>query len=171
MSEEFTENSPEETNIQIEFYKKQLIKLGFFVAVIVVLCGLMLALCLTSKKSYSKGLKAQVNSILNKNSFDDMADKEIKFSSLLSTTASAWQLKNNPDSYVFIIRVTTIYSSVPCVFIYDSVKDKADFIDFSEISAKARKNIKQSGYYNQINYWKNKIPSLVKANISHKEEK
>lgn len=171
MSDEFAENSSEVNKEEIEFYKKQFIKLGFFLAIITVLSSILILLTFTSKSSYTKGLEKQVNKVLKENSIEDKVGKQIEFDSLFSTTASAWQLSENKNTYVFIIRVTTLYSAVPCVFIYDKEKNKSSFLSFVALSKRAEKNIKQSAFSNQIAYWKNKIPSIVEKSFNSKEVK
>lgn len=155
-------------NEQLEFYKKQLIKLGFFAAIITVLFGLILLFCLISKNSYNQGLKNRVNKILNENSIEASAETQLALPSALSATAAAWKLSGDNDVYAVIIRITTIYSSVPCIFTYNASEDEAVFVAFDGVSEKAERSIRQTGIANQISYWKKKIPGFMKEAI--KEE-
>lgn len=161
MSDEIIE-VPDE---QMEFYKRQLIKLGFFAAIITVLFGLILLFCLLSKNSFNQGLKERVNRILNENSINASAEVQVTLPSALSATAAAWKLSGNDSLYAVIIRVTTIYSSVPCIFTYDASNDETVFVSFDGVSEKAERSIRQAGIANQISYWKDKIPYFMKSAV------
>lgn len=145
-------------------YKTFFINYGFFVAILVVLFGLLIYPIKISQKAWQKNLKADIEFVLDESEPNSWTvGNAIKINNPFSLTSACFEVRNRKtgDTYkAIIIKVQTFYGPVPAVFTINK-ENVVNFVGYSSIHGRIREQLLSNKTNKKINYWKSKIPSII----------
>ncbi|AEE16805.1 hypothetical protein [Treponema brennaborense] len=150
--------------------KKLSIDYGLCMAVIVVLFVLVFVLALFSRQAWNGGLQKQLVSVLSQSHPGEyIVSDPLPIDNPFSVSAAAYQLMPVSSAargtrYGVIIRIPTLYGSLPGVFVYTE-NAGAEFVGiagFSEDSAKEQAVAASLADSVQISRWEKRIPVILK---------
>ncbi len=145
--------------------KKFFINYAFFLLILSVLFGILIYATVLSKKSWNNNLSKSVQKVLDEYEPETWTVKDsIVINKPISVNCAAYQIKNNMDNssaVAVILRVTTFYGPLPAVFIYND-DENITFAGFSSLHGRVRQEAQGTKSDKRINYWKSKIPEILK---------
>lgn len=137
---------------------------GIFVAILVVIFGILIYFSIISQKSWQTNLRTSVENFLNESEENSWSlGNYYKINNPLSLSSALYDAKNkkNGENYkAVIIRVQTFYGPLPAVFIIDK-DSNVTFMGYASLHGRVSNQIKEINSNKHINYWKSKIPSLI----------
>lgn len=145
---------------------------GLFLAIIIIIFGIIFSFALLSRNFWKEGLKTQIENVLLEQKQDYTVGSFIQIKSPFSTSCAVYSInqkgKKNANKYAVIIRLTTLYGQIPAIYIYDSAKDDVTFIKMLTLNGASEKQIVDISKNMQISFWSKRIPSII--NNSNKNE-
>ena len=149
--------------IQNISYKDFFIRYGIFVAILVILIGLLIYPIKASKKFWTQNLKTTIEIVLDENNPNGWTvEKSIPINNTFSTNAACYEARNRKTGDLYkalIIRVQTLYGPLPAVFIMDKDQN-VSFIGYSSLHGVVNEQLMNNSNSKRINYWINKIPTI-----------
>ena len=146
-------------------YKNFFIKYGTFMSVLLVLFFLMIYSIVVSRKSWSKNLCYTIERFLNeKDSNSWVLSSQLHIKNPFVMNAAAFDARNNKDGEMYkavILRVQTFYGPLAGVFIVDK-NNNVEFVGYPSLHGAISEQIKIDNSNKRIDYWKNKIPEIIK---------
>lgn len=116
-----------------------------------------------SRNSWVNGLRASVEKVLNENGDVWLVGDTIEISSPMTTNAAAYNIINKQTKEVseaVILRVTTLYGPLACVFTCDENND-VEFAGFSSLHGRIATQFRDKSFDQRIEYWQRKVPSIL----------
>ncbi len=148
------------------FYKMLLVKCGIFCGILAGFFAVLVLFTLLGRNSWKNGLKKETAQVLKENGVENIElGNWVKIRSALTVSVSVYEAfgeNSESEKYAVIVRVPTLYGPVPAVYVY-SAPDSVEFIGFSHIAGKTNAHIKDNSINSQIEYWKNRIPAVVRT--------
>lgn len=137
---------------------------GIFISILIVIFGILIYFSIISQKSWKNNLKISIENVLNE--IDDNSwtlGNNIKINNSLTLSSALYDAKNkkNGENYkAMIIRVQTFYGPLPAVFLIDK-DNNVTFKGYASLHGRVANQIKDNNSNKRINYWKEKIPTLI----------
>ena len=149
---------------------------GLFLAIIIVIFGIIFSSALFSRNSWKEGLKNQVESVLLEQKKDYTVGDFMQLQSPFSTSCAVYNInqkgKKNTNKYAVIIRLTTLYGQIPAIYIYDSKESDVSFLKMLTLNGASEKQIVDISKHMQISFWAKRIPSIIEnSNINEGNSK
>lgn len=145
-------------------YKTFFINYGIYIGILVILFGILIYPIKVAQKSWQKNLKSNVEFVLDESEPNSWTvGNSIKIKNPFSMTAACYEARNRKsgDTYkCIIIRVQTFYGPIPAVFTIDK-ENNVEFVGYSSLHGRISEQIISNKTNKRINYWKNKIPSII----------
>lgn len=145
-------------------YKSFFINYGLFVAVLVVVIGILIYPIKAGQKAWQNNLKSIIEFVLDEQEPNSWTvGNYIKIKNPLSLSAACYDARNRKNGDVYkavIIRVQTFYGPAPAVFTIDK-DNKVEFIGYSSLHGRIADHINSNKTNKRINYWKEKLPLIV----------
>lgn len=141
-----------------KFFRNYAIVAAFLIVSFVIL---IYSVKLTQKKWIS-GLKNSVENVLNENGDDWQVLDNIEIKSPMTTNAAAYNIVNIKSKEIcqaVIVRVTTLYGPVACVFTCND--DIVSFAGFSSLHGRIAVQFNDKNFDQRIDYWQKKVPSIL----------
>lgn len=116
-----------------------------------------------TRNSWSAGLRSSVERVLNEEVDLWLVGENIEITSPMTTNAAAYNIMNKQTkeiSQAVIVRVTTLYGPVACVFTCNDNND-VEFVGFSSLHGRIALQFKDKSFDQRIDYWQRKIPSIL----------
>lgn len=116
-----------------------------------------------SRNSWVNGLRASVEKVLNENGDVWLVGDTIEISSPMTTNAAAYNIINKQTKEVseaVILRVTTLYGPLACVFTCDE-NNNVEFAGFSSLHGRIATQFRDKSFDQRIEYWQRKVPSIL----------
>lgn len=141
------------------------IKYAYFLGVLVVVFGILIYSVVLSRRSWVNNLRTSVEKVLNENEPDMWAVGKVRnienpFS--LNCVCYESRYKKTGENFtVVLIRVSTLYGPLPAVFLYDD-NENVSFVGYSSLHGRISNQIKNHPSDKRINYWKKKIPEIIR---------
>ncbi len=149
---------------------EKLKKSGIFAALVLIVFCLLVLMSFAGKNSWKFYLGKTVENTLFAN--DETSYKignYIPIKTGLASSAAIYELNKSGfkdgSYYGVIIKITTMYGSLPAVFIYEK-NTGAQFVDFVLGQGKAKEQILLSSQNTQIAYWAERIPDIVERSLT-----
>lgn len=165
-----------ERNGSKDFYIFLLKKWGIFAGFITTAFLLGLLFVFLGRNSWKNSLRKNVEKVYSNYAENKYTVGEyIKVKTPLMTNVAVYSLtaedvKEDDYVYAVIARIPTLYGPVAAVFHYDSQNsDKAQFVDFANISGEMKGKIADAAVNSQIEYWAKKIPAITALRIVEKK--
>lgn len=137
---------------------------GIFISILIVIFGILIYFSIISQKSWKNNLKTSIETVLNEIDEDSWTlGNNYKINNPLSLSSALYDAKNkkNGENYkAMIIRVQTFYGPLPAVFIIDK-DNNVTFKGYASLHGRVANQIKDNNSNKRINYWKEKIPTLI----------
>lgn len=137
---------------------------GIFISILIVIFGILIYFSIISQKSWKNNLKISVEKVLNENDNNSWTlGNYYKINNPLSLSTVLYDAKNkkNGENYkALLIRVQTFYGPLPAVFIIDK-DSNVNFVGYASLHGRVSNQIKDNNSNKRINYWKEKIPSII----------
>lgn len=137
---------------------------GIFISILIVIFGILIYFSIISQKSWKNNLKTSIETVLNEIDEDSWTlGNNYKINNPLSLLSALYDAKNkkNGENYkAMIIRVQTFYGPLPAVFIIDK-DNNVTFKGYASLHGRVANQIKDNNSNKRINYWKEKIPTLI----------
>jgi len=149
-------------------YKKQLKKFALFFSVIIILTFIVILVNLFANKKNTIGLK----NILSENLGEEYILKdEVKILNTMKVGAICFEAKKGSSNLnVILLRVTTLYGPIPCIFIYDTQTKTTTFFDYVNVNERIKTHLPPTETDKVIQYWTNKIPEIITTTKEGKNE-
>ena len=144
-------------------YKQFFRNYGIVAAFLIVTFVILIYSVKLTNKSWVKGLRTSVDRVLNENEDLWIVGDNIELSNPITTNAAAYNIMNKQTKEVkeaVIVRVTTLYGPVSCVFICNDDND-VEFAGFSSLHGRIALQFKDKSFDQRIDYWQDKIPSIL----------
>lgn len=147
--------------------KKQLRDYGIFIAILIVIFGILVLFTVSSRKAWSQGLKQSIEQVFEDEKVTGYTvGNQVMLHSSFSTSCGVYHLyKNgttdNGKQFAVIIKMTTMYGPVAAVYTYD-LNGSAQFVGFVCLEGQVAKQLEDISKSTQIAYWANRIPEIVK---------
>lgn len=148
--------------------KKILIKYGYFCLIIFALFLLLTLSTVLSRKSWTLGLKTQIQNTLD-NVYPEeklTVGKAIQIEQPISVSAACYEITDGNDTSnngrAVLIRVTGIAGPEACLYVQKPGEDS-----FSYVGVVSDGNLYDTTFpwygvsYRQISYWKDRIPLII----------
>lgn len=143
-----------------KFFKNYLILIG----VMTVIFGLLIYIIKITQKSWSKNLKASVETVLeDKNPGTWSVGNSISINNPFCLNAACYETRNKKSGELctaIILRVNTFYGTIPAVFVCDR-QNNVTFIGYSSLHGRVAVQLESSRNGKQIEYWIKKIPDIL----------
>ncbi len=164
MIESYVSDSQEE-HVSSAFYKKMLSKCGIFAVILFVMLMILVFFVHLGKKSWEKGLKKEIENVLQEKDLTQyVVGKNRKIDSIISTQAIFFE--NDASSqdriYFALIRVPTLFGPQAAVYVYNKTREQVSFVGFANVPQKIEAKIIDASEKSQIEFWRNKIPCMMK---------
>lgn len=141
---------------------------GVFISILLGLFILATACVILSKKAWGNGLENQIRSTFEEHNISYEIKENVPVSSGFAINAAIFELEENSSKgtkYAVIIKITSIYGSLPAVYVYDLAINKAEFVDYCLVDGLFKQKIIDNTQVNQIESMASRIPSLVKNSL------
>lgn len=146
-------------------YKSFFTNYGFFIGIIVVLFGILIYPIKLSQTAWQNNLQNTVENVLEENFPNTWTiENHNKIKNSFALNAACYEVRNRKDGNLYkavIIRVQSYYGPIPAVFIVDK-NDNVDFVGFTALHGRISKQINANATNSRINYWKKKIPEIIR---------
>lgn len=146
-------------------YKNFFINYGIFVLIITVFIGLLIYPIKAGQKAWAKQLKSDIEFVLDEaepNSW--MVGNQIKIKNPFLMSAVCYEARNRRtgDTYkTILIKIQTFYGPLPAVFTIDK-NENIELKGFVSLHGRIAENIKNNLTNKRLEYWKSKIPEIIK---------
>ncbi len=145
-------------------YKSFFITYGIFVAVLVVIFGLLIYPVKLGQKSWNNNLKSNIEFVLDESEPNGWTvENSVKIKNPFSLSAASYEVRNRKTGEVYkavIIRIQTLYGPVPTVFTVDK-ENKVEFVGFVSLHGRIANQIKNNTTNKRLEFWKEKIPEII----------
>lgn len=148
---------------------------GIFLAIIICVFGVLVAMTFASRNSWKNGLSHEIQGFLNSFSEETYTvNKFIDINSPFATSSAIFSLiKKGADSneiyYAVILRIPTITGPAPAVFICEeksaSKKRSVSFAGFCEDFGKAADLADSRLSPSNIDYWKSIVLKIIEKSL------
>ena len=129
-------------------YKVFFINYGIYVAILVILFGILLYPIKVGQKAWQKNLKANIEFVLDESEPNSW------------TVGNSVKIKNPFSMNSACYEVQTFYGPMPAVFTIDK-DNNVEFVGYSSLHGRISEQITSNKTNKRINYWKSKIPSII----------
>ena len=152
---------------------KELLRIyGIFLGILIFMLGIIIGAVKISERRWENKLRAAVVKVFSENTEDErQIGKFIKIKSPASLNAALYEindLRSASKDYALILRVQTLYGTVPAVFLYN--KDGgAKLIGFAAISGRIKRLLQDDSSNPRISYWEKRIPEIVNDTLKDTE--
>jgi len=147
-----------------EFSSKQFFRNYAIVAALLLVAFVVLIYSVRlTRKSWVNGLKVSVEKVLNESGNNWIVGDNIEITSPMTTNAAAYYIMNvqtKEVSQAVILRVTTLYGPLACVFICDD-DNNVSFAGFSSLHGRIASQFRDKNLDQRIQYWQKKVPSIL----------
>ncbi len=147
---------------------------GCFIGIVVIFLAVLVGMIKLSEKKWNSGLKASVQSVLDKKNPETwIVGTPVPLDSPFSTSANLFEVRNLDSAekyYALIIRITTLYGHMPAVFIYNNTKG-VQFIGYSAVQGRVKKLLEENYADSSISYWLERIPSVIQESEKNERSK
>ena len=151
-------------------YKVFFINYGIYVAILVILFGILLYPVKVAQKAWQKNLKANIEFVLDEREPNGwIVESPVPIKNSFCLSAACYNARNRTSGELFkavILRTQTLYGPLPGVFLVDS-EENVEFVGFASLHgriAEQIKNFNKSDKSERISFWKEKIPYILKDN-------
>lgn len=138
---------------------------GIVVAYLTIIFGILIYVTKVSQKSWQNNLKTSTQIVLDEyNPNEWIIGNNIPIKNSLSQSSACYEARNKKNGEIYkvvILRVQTLYGPIPSVFSVDK-DNEVNFIGYSTVHGRIQKQIIQNRSNKRINYWKEKIPEIIK---------
>lgn len=145
-------------------YKVFFINYGIYVAILVILFGILLYPVKVAQKAWQKNLKANIEFVLDESEPNSWTvGNSVKIKNPFSMNSACYEVRNRKSGDTYksvIIRVQTLYGPMPAVFTIDK-DNNVEFVGYSSLHGRISEQITSNKTDKRINYWKSKIPSII----------
>ena len=154
----------EEHAHELDAYKRHLASYGIFTGILVVMFGLLVLFALISRSTYTNGLLRTVQNTLDTSGSYKVLEN-MSVDSAITNSCMVYRVLNltekNQELFAVIVRITTLYGPQGAVFLYDLNTKDIQFVDYVNISGRAKQSIIDASKLSQIQYWEEKIPLIM----------
>lgn len=145
-------------------YKTFFINYGIFVAILVILFGVLLYPIKLAQKSWQRNLKFNVEFVLDEKEPNSWTvENSVKIKNPFCLNAACYDVRNRKSGELYkaiIIRVQTFYGPLPAVFTVDK-NNNIEFVGYSSLHGRISEQLTSNKTNKRINYWKQKIPAII----------
>ncbi len=145
-------------------YKSFFITYGIFVAVLVVIFGLLIYPIKLGQKKWYNSLKTNVEFVLDEKEPNSWTvENPVKIKNPYALSAACFEARNRKNGEVYkavILRIQTFYGPIPAVFTIDKDKN-VELAGFVSLHGRIANQIKNNTNSKRLEYWKNKIPEII----------
>ncbi|MBO4321195.1 MAG: hypothetical protein J5857_12080 [Treponema sp.] len=159
----------EETEIA-SYSRTRAMKFGFFSLIVVVLFAILLLFTILSRSSWNEGMREQIDTLLKDKELSYKTGEMDHLQSSVSLNCVSYKDADNPSVHLVLLRTPTMYGPFPAVYVYDENTSSVDFIDLLLIDGKSKDAVTASAKNMQVQYWKNRIPLIIKTQANKQEE-
>lgn len=146
--------------------KEFFIKYGILAAIIVVLFGILIYPIKVSQKSWKNSLRANIEFVLDEREPNGWSVEDcVPLKNPFCLNAACYNARNRTTGELYkvmIIRIQTLYGPLPGVFLIDK-SDEVQFAGFSSLHGRISNQIKNNKKTARIEFWKAKIPDILKG--------
>lgn len=148
-------------------YKDFFKKYGFFVAIIVVVFGILIYTTKLSHKFWQSSLKTGIENVLEEAyPYEWVVGNSVPLENNLAANAACCEVRNRTSGrvyYAIMIRIGTFYGPLPAVFLYDNNESnpKVSFVGYSSLHGRIAEIEKSKSVDKRIDYWQKKIPEII----------
>lgn len=144
-------------------YKQFFRNYGIVAAFLILTFVILIYSVKLTNKSWYVGLRSSVERVLNEKEDLWIVGDSIEITSPMTTNAAAYNIMNKQTKEVneaVIVRVTTLYGPVSCVFMCNE-NNEVSFAGFSSLHGRIALQFKDKSFDQRIDYWQKKIPSIL----------
>ena len=145
--------------------KKFFINYGLFLAILLVIFGMLSYSVVLSRKSWSKNLGNSVQKVLDEYEPKTWnVESAVTLKTPVSLNSAAYQIRNKTDGTVakaVIVRITTFYGPLPAVYIYQEGQE-VEFAGYSSLHGRIRNLLINTNSDKRREYWQSKVPDIIK---------
>lgn len=145
-------------------YKDFFKRYGIFVAILVVIFGILIYTICFSQRSWTQNLKSAVETVLEEKDPNTWTVEEnIKIKNPFTMNASCFEVRNRKSGDLYkavIIRVQTLYGPLPAVFMLDD-DNKVSFVGYSSLHGVIASQLINNPNSKRVEFWLNKIPTII----------
>lgn len=171
------EENTQEKKQNLDINRTRLIRFGILSGIIVVLFGLLFLFVFLGSGSWKKGMSTVIQNALDKNSIGLTVFDMDSIQSGSNSTVVSFSLTENgklSPKHGVAVRMSTLYGSLPIVYLFDARTQTATFLDALDIDGVAKKSIVASLKQSQIYHWEKRIPKIMRTarnvNLSGQED-
>ena len=140
------------------------IKYGLFMALVVVVTGILVYFSIISNNAWTKNLGTILQKVLNENCEQNewVIKENIAIENPFTYNASCYKVENiqkEQDCIAIIIRINSFWGPFPAVFLMDE-NNQVTFVGYASLDGRIKEIINKTND-NRIHYWKNKIPQIL----------
>ncbi len=144
--------------------KEFFIRYGIFVAIIVVLFGILIFPIKASQKTWTKSLRSNIEFVLDEREPNGWSvENSIPINNPFYMNTACFNARNRSSGELYkviIIRIQTLYGPLPGVFLIDNNMN-VEFVGFSSLHGRIANQIKENKKSVRIEYWKRRIPDII----------
>lgn len=151
----------EESFTYKEFFKNY----GLFLALITIIFFILFYSVYFARKPWQKHLKTQVENVMDEyesNSWNIENNKKINNPFCLNAVCYDAHYRKTGELYsIILIRIQTFYGPIGAVFTMDQ-NNNVNFIGYSSLHGRIANRLNNETADKRLNYWKRKIPEILK---------
>lgn len=145
-------------------YKSFFTDYGIFIAILVVLFGLLIYPIKAGQKAWQNNLKNTVETVLEESEPNTWTvGNPVKINNSFQLNAACYEARNRKTGDVhkaIIIRIQSFYGPLPAVFTVDK-DSNITFVGYCGIHGRVLEQLNSNRNSSRINYWKVKIPEIL----------
>lgn len=149
-------------------YKDFFKRYGIFLAMLVVIFGILIYSIIFSQRSWTQSLKKSVEVVLEEKEPNTWTvENNIKLKNPFAMNGACYEVRNRKTGDIYksvILRIQTFYGPIPAVFLLDN-EDKVAFVGYSSLHGVIANQLINNPTSKRIEYWIHKIPTIVNSDL------